>query len=301
MKAFEFSEKAHMLAKNSHDDLYMPIKELQALQQLGDICVTFDSNYRRAEDYFVEALEIAVKLGLEESIHYAIISSSLGEVYIADSDYQRAQDAFEHAIMLFTKLDVNDRAAYASNKLAVALLRSGKLRLAMETVESSAVLWEKANNEWGRGITMMVRGDLALVKREFTDAEYHYKQALLKVTRDSDCWKAFEAECLRNIGVVKKEQQQREEALDYVRRALELFRACKQIFDETNCLRLIAEWTLSDVSTDLDSRQMSISYLQTALERYDEMGLIKEKRACEQLLASAASTPFGRPVLQVRL
>lgn len=285
----QLAERALALAKASENDRCMQIIRAQALQQIGDICHVFESDYARAREHFEEALGIHEELGIDDSSHYAAVLSSLGEVCIICSDYENAQVILEQAIASFRAMGVNDRAAYALVKLSMAFLGMGQMQNATETIEHAEVLWNKANNEWGKGITMIAKGDISLSHKKFSEAEVLYEQALAKVRADSGFWIAFEAECLYKLGMLRKAStSKRDEALGYFRHALEKYRTANQKIDETNCLRNIAELTLDNLvdATGVE-RKLAVSNLREALRCYEEMGLEKERDECDRLLAAA--------------
>lgn len=285
----QLAERALALAKASENDRCMQIIRAQALQQIGDNCHVFESDYARAREHFEEALGIHEEHGIDDSSHYAAVLSSLGEVCIICSDYENAQVILEQAIASFRAMGVNDRAAYALVKLSMAFLGMGQMQNATETIEHAEVLWNKANNEWGKGITMIAKGDISLSHKKFSEAEVLYEQALAKVRADSGFWVAFEAECLYKLGMLRKAStSKRDEALGYFRHALEKYRTANQKIDETNCLRNIAELTLDNLvdATGVE-RKLAVSNLREALRCYEEMGLEKERDECDRLLAAA--------------
>lgn len=285
--SMQLAERALVITKTSEDDRCMPIIRAQVLQQIGDICHVFKSDYARAREHFEEALGIHEELGIDDSSHYATVLSSLGEVYIICSDYENAQVILEQAISSFRTMGVHDRAAYGLVKLSIAFLGMGQMQKATETIEHAEALWNKANNEWGKGITLIAKGDISLSNKKFSEAEVHYEEALAKVRADSGFWVAFEAECLFKLGMLRKVLKKRDEALSYFRHALVKYQTANQKIDETNCLRNIAELTL-DILVDAtsDEHKLAVSNLREALRCYEEMGLEKERDECDHLLAA---------------
>ncbi|OCB89422.1 hypothetical protein A7U60_g3398 [Sanghuangporus baumii] len=288
--AVTHAEKALRLLRTKRNDRVL---EAQCLQYLGYMQFATLCNYKEARMLLEESSRIYKELSLEESPNCMDVMVSLGELEFICSRHDNARDAFELAANVYRKTKKPDREAHARVFLGLACLSLQLPQEAAKHIRDGLAIWEEVRNKWGIGTGFVALGDLSMYERSFTEAEARYLKALDCFTRDSNHWKAFEAECRMKMGILRIRMEQENEARECFQRASRLYdeAACRR--GKANCSRYLAELDLK--SPDSQVQRGALERLEGVQREYSDMSLLIECQQCDFHIAATYKSLGEKP------
>lgn len=211
-----------------------------------------------ALEILVEARSIYEKIG--DDVGRANCFLNIGMVYADIDEFAKARELYEKAIEMFTALDMKDRIAttytkmadiflvqdglydakrFLDNALAIhsenrftygmsevhnrlgrLFMEQGELEQAEYHIRQSTILGKEVGDEDGKISNLILFGQLLRRQNEFEASEIHLKLALAGA--DKKNLKKYKLNALRELKLLKKQEGELEESLEYYDRYIAL-------------------------------------------------------------------------------
>lgn len=211
-----------------------------------------------ALENLVEARSIYEKIG--DDVGRANCFLNIGMVYADIDEFAKARELYEKAIEMFTALDMKDRIAttytkmadiflvqdglydakrFLDNALAIhsenrftygmsevhnrlgrLFMEQGELEQAEYHIRQSTILGKEVGDEDGKISNLILFGQLLRRQNEFEASEIHLKLALAGA--DKKNLKKYKLNALRELKLLKKQEGELEESLEYYDRYIAL-------------------------------------------------------------------------------
>lgn len=211
-----------------------------------------------ALENLVEARSIYEKIG--DDVGRANCFLNIGMVYADIDEFAKARELYEKAIEMFTALDMKDRIAttytkmadiflvqdglydakrFLDNALAIhsenrftygmsevhnrlgrLFMEQGELEQAEYHIRQSTILGKEVGDEDGKMSNLILFGQLLRRQNEFEASEIHLKLALAGA--DKKNLKKYKLNALRELKLLKKQEGELEESLEYYDRYIAL-------------------------------------------------------------------------------
>jgi tetratricopeptide (TPR) repeat protein len=236
-------------------------------------------HYVQARHHYEEALSLWQRMGEIEGVSGA--HNNLGNIYMSLGEYEKARFHQENALEAGKKISNTRIIALAQSNLAILALEEEKNSEAVQFAEQ-ALKTLGESGEWLRLLVLVVLGEGLLNAKKTTEAERILKEVLNKCN-DSSHPLAF-AGALRAMGRLSLILQNSREALNYLERAIAIFRKIKRTQEAARTEVLQAQ-ALKMKGEKTQAREM----LKQVLQEFEKIGADKDKERVLQLLQSYPS------------
>lgn len=255
------------------------IERMRLLSNLGQIHDVMN-NYRRAIDYYKEALNIARAINDERNKEVSL--GNLGNVYRRLGNVKNAFIYYQQALEIARKIsDLTNEGAYLAN-IGLTYFHLGQTHKAIEYLEQALDIARKIGNRHAESICLSDLGSVYFESGRLQKAIENYEQAL-QITREIGD-KRGEASQLANLGSIYLNYGHIEQAMGYSRQALQITRELGDKRGEGinlgNLGRAYAE--LGQLELSIKHYQRALQIAQNLEDRYSEsiyawnLGLVRE-------------------------
>jgi len=211
------SDASELLSRLEKLRTESPCQEL--ITTLNDLAsLEFRKDPLKTEKYASEALELALKLGLERE--RGISLRMLGVSHWARSNYIEAITFYNKSLEIFDEVDDRLGAAAVYNNIGVVYLEQGAMDQALEHFLLSLRIKEECN-----ATSVLAHSYINVAniynRLERCDEALAYYNMALELHKESGN-KVKIADCYNNMGLVYKTMNDLDKALDFINKSLEL-------------------------------------------------------------------------------
>jgi tetratricopeptide (TPR) repeat protein len=185
-------------------------------------------DYKSAEPYYKQALEIYKKALGEEHPDYAMSLNNLGVLYSEMGDYKSAEPYYKEGLEIYKKALGENHTDYAGSLINLGILYSdmGDYKSAEPYYKQALEIRRKAlgvdHPDYAMSLNSL--GNLYLTMGDYKSAEPYYKQALEIIRKALGEDHPDYAMSLNNLGVLYREMGDYKSAEPYYKQALEIYK-----------------------------------------------------------------------------
>jgi len=188
-----------------------------ALHDLGIILGAF-GEYKEAEKYYKESLELAESLGDKQGIARSL--HQLGNLECLQGSYKEAEKYYKKSLELLESLGDKHGIASSLHQLGVLQEYQGNYKEAEKYYKESLELKESLGDKHGIASSLHQLGVLQEYQGNYKEAEKYYKESLELEESLGD--KQGIAQSLHQLGILQQYQGNYKEAEKYYKESLEL-------------------------------------------------------------------------------
>jgi tetratricopeptide (TPR) repeat protein len=189
-----------------------------ALALIGYVLSFMQIDYRSAQAFYEQALDLCRGLGEDESV--SDLLCQMGTLMMEQGEYERARLLHEESLSTCEKLGDEDAAAGVRECLGVVLMRQGELDRAEEIFQGSLKWWQAHHEELATAFAYNYLGAIAMYRGSYAQAQMMHEQALALYERAGDT-RGISA-TLNALGPVALYQGQVEQAQSLLKQSLRL-------------------------------------------------------------------------------
>lgn len=166
-----------------------------AIHTMLGILTRSEGNFEQAREHFVQSRHHSATLGDQTATRFAIMG--LGEIALRLGNLDAAAEHFTTCVVLNGTAGDAEGVAAAKRRLAYAYCLQGREHATAQALcEESQLLCQEVDDKQGLSQTLLVLGELALLRGEFTLALAHFRQSLQlrkQLEKHEDCAQSLEA------------------------------------------------------------------------------------------------------------
>lgn len=186
--------------------------------------IMYKDQFEEAEKLFNRAL--ALKFEKEQSYYTALVYNDIGYMFGLKDELEKQVDWFLKAIRLYEKTENLEGLATTTNNLAAVYAKLGDYTKALEYAKESAAMREKIGDI--QGLASSYENMSRLYWGISLDSASKYQQIAMKYAEKSGV-KSLMIRSYDNLSVLMDKQRNKQEALVYIRKSIEL---CREIDDK---------------------------------------------------------------------
>lgn len=200
-----------------------PAARAEALGLMAYVLAFMQSDYRHAENYYEQALDLWRELG--ESKNVSEILCQMGILMMEQGEYGRSQDLHEESLSIREQMGDQDGVIAIRECLGVVLMRQGELARARGIFQESLNWWQKQNETLATAFAYNYLGVIAFYQHDYEQARAMHGQALSLWQAAGDTRGISAA--LNALGPVALYQGQIDEANSFLKQSLKLRWECQ--------------------------------------------------------------------------
>ena len=241
-------------------------KELMALNNMAIIC-SLQFEYRRAMEYLLDALVRSEEINFKAQI--ARCQINLGSIYAQLYNHEEATRKYEAVLNKFDDLLETSTKVVLFNNLGNIKFQQGEIDLALQNYSKSNVLANESNYKEMMPHTLAQISKCYLKKKDFQTAAVHTNEAS-KYYEEKPILSGWPIHLI-NEGILEQEKSNQFEAINKIKKSLQVARKRKDRNTEIEALAILAEMYKND--GDLDT---AFEYLNQYVESSRNFELNKQ-------------------------
>ncbi len=208
-------------------------------------------DFEKALAIYDQSIQKFTALGLNRRI--ATTFTKIGEVFLRQGNLEEAKDYLTNALDMHSEDEYVYGMGEAHNKLAIALLSQGELEQADYHLRRAVALGQQVKDEDGLIGNLIQYGRLQRLRQNYSDAEQHLQEALLKAKEKQ--LRKYTLEAYNELKQLKKEQGEFEDSFRYY----DAYIALKDSIFNTDKSKQIAA---IEFGQELEAKEKEIALLQ---------------------------------------
>lgn len=204
-------------ARSIYEKIGDDVGRANCFLNIGMVYADIDE-FAKARELYEKAIEMFTALGLKDRI--ATTYTKMADIFLVQDGLYDAKRFLDNALAIHSENRFTYGMSEVHNRLGRLFMEQGELEQAEYHIRQSTILGKEVGDEDGKISNLILFGQLLRKQSEFEASEIHLKLALAGA--DKKNLKKYKLNALRELKLLKKQEGELEESLEYYDRYIAL-------------------------------------------------------------------------------